>query len=60
MGKILAFLRQEKGATAVEYALIIALVAAVLVGGATTFGDDLESVFTDIGNKLTGEEGDDE
>lgn len=48
MLKFLGFLREEKGATAVEYALILALVAAAVVGVMGLFGDNLNSIFEGI------------
>lgn len=58
MLKFLGFLREEKGATAVEYALIIALVAAVLLGAMSTFGADIETIFGNIGDALSTAAGD--
>lgn len=40
-----AFLRDEAGATAIEYALIGTLIAVALVGTATIFGDTLRELF---------------
>lgn len=53
MLKFRRFLKEEKGATAVEYALIIALVAAVLVGAMAGFGTDIDTIFENIGGALT-------
>jgi pilus assembly protein Flp/PilA len=47
------FLKDRTGATAVEYALIVALMAAVIVTAITTLGDGLKTAFSDIGTKLT-------
>jgi pilus assembly protein Flp/PilA len=38
MRKLLTFLCGEEGATAVEYALMIALIAGVVIGGASLVG----------------------
>ncbi len=46
------FLRDEEGATMVEYGLMVALIAIVCIGAVTTIGTNLNNVFTDIGNKL--------
>lgn len=35
----------SSGATSIEYALIGALVALVIVGGVTTIGDNLTAIF---------------
>ena len=42
----------EKGATAVEYGLMVALIAVVLVIGVTAFGKDLGAVFTGLSGKV--------
>ncbi|WP_433201897.1 Flp family type IVb pilin [Dactylosporangium sp. CS-047395] len=39
---------REKGATAVEYGLLVALIALVIVGVVTTLGTKLKGVFTDV------------
>jgi pilus assembly protein Flp/PilA len=43
----------QSGVTAVEYGLIAALIAGVIVAAITTFGTDLSSVFTTLSGKLT-------
>lgn len=54
MKSIKKFMLEEDGVTAIEYALIAALVAAVLVTAVGLFTDGLTSAFTKIGAKLTG------
>lgn len=46
------FLKDESGATAIEYGLIAALISVALVAGATTLGGKLNSTFTALGGKL--------
>jgi pilus assembly protein Flp/PilA len=46
------FLRDEDGATMVEYGLMVALIAIVCIGAVTTIGNNLNAVFTDIAGKL--------
>jgi pilus assembly protein Flp/PilA len=46
--------REEGGATAVEYALMIALIAAVIIGAVTTLGNNANSKFTTVGNAVGG------
>jgi len=41
----LKFASDEKGATAIEYALLIALIAMAIVGAATTIGTKISSTF---------------
>jgi len=46
------FLRNEDGATAIEYGLIAALIAVVVIGALTTIGTNLETSFTTIATSL--------
>lgn len=46
-------LKNEDGATAIEYGLIAALIAVAAVGAMTTVGTDLTTLFTNIGTSLT-------
>lgn len=46
------FIKAEEGATAIEYGLIAALVAVVLVGVLTTLGTKLTATFTSINSAL--------
>lgn len=52
------FLKDESGATAIEYGLIAALIAVGIITGATAVGDQVNNQFTDvaevIGNSETG------
>jgi pilus assembly protein Flp/PilA len=45
MGKLLKFLKEDKGASAVEYGLLVALIAAVIVGALTLLGGNLKATF---------------
>ena len=42
----------EEGATAVEYGLLVALIAAIIVGTVATVGTDVLKGFTTIANAL--------
>lgn len=44
--------RDERGVTALEYALIAALIAVAIIGALTTLGSDLNTTFTNIGANL--------
>lgn len=44
---------EEEGVTAIEYGLIAALIAVVIIGSVTTIGTNLDAVFDYIGGKLT-------
>ena len=47
-----SFLRDESGATAIEYGLIAALIAVVAITAMTTLGTNLTSTFSTIAGKL--------
>jgi pilus assembly protein Flp/PilA len=47
------FLRQEDGPTAVEYAVMLALIIVVCIGAITTLGSNASSTFTSVGNTLS-------
>jgi len=47
------FLNDEEGVTAIEYALIAALIAVVIVTAVQTVGTKINAVFTTVGTKLT-------
>ena len=43
------FMKDESGATAIEYGLIAALIAVVIITAATTLGTKISGTFTNIG-----------
>ena len=43
------FIKNESGATAIEYGLIVALIAVVIITAVTTVGTNLKSAFSSIG-----------
>jgi pilus assembly protein Flp/PilA len=45
-------LKDESGATAIEYGLIAALIAVVIIGAVTAIGHNLQSTFTSVSNAL--------
>ena len=47
------FVKDESGATAIEYGLIAALVAVVLVGALGAMGNKLSTTFGAVSAKLT-------
>ena len=53
MKKLMAFLKDEEGATAVEYGIMVALIAAVIVVTVTAIGTQLKTVFTTVKTALT-------
>jgi pilus assembly protein Flp/PilA len=46
------FLKDESGATAIEYGLIVALIAVVIIAAVTTIGTNLNTKFNTVANKL--------
>jgi pilus assembly protein Flp/PilA len=46
------FLNDEEGVTAIEYALIAALIAVVIITGATAVGTNINNTFSYIANKI--------
>jgi len=52
MKYIVPFLKDEKGATAIEYGLIAALISSVIIVSTTLVGTTLEGVFTEVGTGL--------
>ncbi len=43
---------EEKGATAVEYGLLVSVIALLIIAGMTVLKDALNGLFTDAGNAL--------
>mgnify|MGYP000279271583 CR=1 FL=1 len=46
------FLKDESGATAIEYGLIAALIAVVIITGITAVGTKLSTTFSDLSTNL--------
>jgi pilus assembly protein Flp/PilA len=46
------FMKDESGATAIEYSLIAALMAAAIITALSTFKTDLSTAFKSIGTTL--------
>lgn len=46
------FTKEEKGATAVEYGIMVALIAVAIIVIVATVGTQLTSVFTTVSGKL--------
>jgi pilus assembly protein Flp/PilA len=45
-------MREEKGATAVEYGLMVGLIAAVIITTVVLLGDQLDALFVQITGEL--------
>jgi pilus assembly protein Flp/PilA len=48
------FVKDESGATAIEYGLIAALIAVVIITALRAIGTNLNTAFTTIGSNLAG------
>jgi pilus assembly protein Flp/PilA len=51
------FKKNESGATAIEYGLIAALIAVVIIGAVTLVGTSLQTTFESVSDALTGASG---
>lgn len=45
-------MESEKGATAVEYGLMVALIAVAIIGGVTLLGTNLQEMFDDVAGRI--------
>ena len=52
MSSLKRFLRDESGATAVEYGLLTALVSVVIMGAVNAVGASLSDTFTTVNDTL--------
>lgn len=50
----LAQLQNEKGASAVEYGLLVALIAAFIIAAVQLLGGNLDDIFRDVAEKIAG------
>ncbi len=57
MTTIRHFVRDESGATAIEYGLIAALVSVAAIGALSALGDSLNTIFSFISTTLSGAAG---
>jgi len=49
---VMNFVNDEEGATALEYGLLAALIAAVIIATVDALGDTLNLVFSDVDTKI--------
>ena len=52
VNKIKNFSKNDDGATAIEYGLIAALIAVVIIAAVTAVGTDLGAAFNNVANSL--------
>jgi pilus assembly protein Flp/PilA len=52
MKTVMKLIKDESGATAIEYGLIAALISVAAIGAMTTLGSSLNTLFTTVSGKL--------
>ncbi|MCB1424214.1 MAG: Flp family type IVb pilin [Zhengella sp.] len=52
MSKFTAFMKDESGATAIEYGLLAALISVAIMGTLSTLGTNLTTKFSSVATKL--------
>jgi pilus assembly protein Flp/PilA len=52
MQNFVRFMKDESGATAIEYGLIAALIAVAIIGAVTAVGGSVEGTFTDVSTAI--------
>jgi len=52
MSKVVAFIKDESGATAIEYGLIAAGISVVIIAAVNAIGSSLNTKFNYISNQL--------
>jgi len=57
MKKLIRFFKEEDGATAVEYGIMVSLIAVAIIAAVTLVGTQLNSVFGDVNTSLGGTAG---
>ena len=55
--KMIEFIKDEDGATAIEYGLIAALVSVAAIGALTAMGGSLSTMFNTVSSALSGAAG---
>jgi len=51
---LVSFLKNEDGPTAVEYAVMLALIIVVCIAAITTLGTNANNTFTKVGTAIAG------
>ena len=52
MSFIKRFIRDESGATAIEYGLIASLISVAMIAAASTLGKNVSKTFTNVGGNI--------
>jgi pilus assembly protein Flp/PilA len=53
MRNLVKFFKDDSGASAAEYAVLLTLVTVVLIGAVTSLGTAIQAVFTKVSDTLT-------
>jgi pilus assembly protein Flp/PilA len=53
MKKLISFFKDEEGATAVEYGLLVALIAVVIIAAVTLIGTNLSARLNEVAQNLS-------
>ncbi len=54
MNTLRNFVQDESGASAVEYGLLVALIAVVIIGAVTALGRSISGMFTGVAATISG------
>jgi pilus assembly protein Flp/PilA len=54
LNQIMRFVKEEDGATAVEYGLMVSLIAVAIITAVTLVGTNLNNVFNSVAGSLPG------
>ena len=57
MNEVMTFLKDEEGATAVEYGIMVAAIAVAILVVVFALGDRIANMFNDVDNAIEGREG---
>ncbi len=53
VNQLVRFMKEEEGATAIEYGLLAALIAAVIVGTVGTLGQTVNTAFSTVNTGIS-------
>ncbi len=54
MNALRNFVKDESGASAVEYGLLVALISVVIIGAVTLLGQSISGMFTGVATTISG------
>ena len=53
VNQMMRFVKEDEGATAIEYGLLAALIAAVIVGAVQTLGQNVNGAFNQVATGIS-------